>query len=552
MYPKRLFAFLLFYLLSGICLAQDKKYDVSPPTDLKQTGVNKVLCMKNGNTMLFHFEPGKPLIVKVFDSVHKEVASQKILCRILDLYILKDVIFKGLFEINGEAVLFMEQEHLSKTGLVRLRFGSRGELTEEILVRNSRSVSKRTYFYVVKNKEEDNYSILFCEDVAPMKECQMDIVKYGKDHQTISDIPLELDRKKYDDLQVTGAEATTAGTCVMITLSNLETNQTASHPGEFDRPPSIYDRFLAVFYIAPNSTTPKMKMAHLGTNVFPLHTYCTYNAVAQTFNILLCSYSDVLYKFGNEVRPTVYTSDLLLTMSKEEPGMSFKWITNTDANNYLNEHSSAGKKFEGLPVYLSTNRNGLSTSVFESFYRYHNLESYVHQHLYETYLENIAITQFDDDGNEIWGAVLPKTQYYKSYEHYYYANHLSRNWQQDRIFGDSPPEVYARQFVSLNTYSHNSNFYVIYNDVNKNFNNTLDHPGDTVYTFDGTNTCCYKINKQKEVTKSYLFGAPGTDEYKASFIEGADFDEQRGVYAALVQYKKGEDISLCMAWSKLD
>ena len=552
MYPKRLFSFVLFCMLSHFCLAQDKKYDISLPTDLDQTGVNKVLCMKNGNTMLFHFEPGKQLALLVFDSMHKEVANHKIPTRILDVYILKAVIFKGLYEINGEAVLFMEQEHLSRSGLVRLRFNTSGELTDEKLVRESKSLTKKTFFYVVKSKNEDNYSILFCEDVAPMKECKMDIVKYGKDHEIVSDIPLEVDRKKYDDLQVTGAEITAAGTCVIITLSNLETNPTANHPGEFDRPPSIYDRFLAVFYIAPNSTTPKMKMAHLGTNVFPLHTYCTYNPVAEAFNLLLCSYSDVLYRFGNEVRPSIYTSDLLLTMSKDEPGMNSKWVSNTSANDYLKEHATASKTFEGLPVYLSTNRNGLSTSVFESFYRYNNLESYLHQHLYETYLENIAITQFDDYGNEVWGVVLPKIQYYKSYEQYYYANHLSRNWQQDRIFGDSPPEVYARQFVSLNTYNHNNNLYVIYNDINKNFNNTVANPGDTVYTFEGTNTCYYKINKQKEITKNYLFGEPGTDEFKASFIEGADFDEQRGVYAALVQYKKGNDISLCMAWSKLD
>jgi hypothetical protein len=552
MYPKTLFVLLLFCLSSAICPAQDKKYDLSTPTDLPQTGVNKLLCMKNGNTMLFHFDQDKPITVKVYESLHKEIASEKISCRILDIYILKDVIFKGLWEVNGEAVLFMQQEHLSRTGLVRLRFNSNAKLVDETLVRNSRSFTRRTYFYVTKNKDEDNYSILYCEDVAQMKECKMDIVQYSKNHDIISDIPLEIDRKKYDDLQVTGAEATSAGTCVTITLSNLQTNQTMSYQGEFDRPPAIYDRFLAVYYIAPGSTKPILKMAHLGTNVFPLHDYCTYNPVAQTFNLFLCSYNDVLYRFGGELRPSIYTSDLLFTMNKDEPVMNFKWIDNNMASSYMKEHAAIGAPFQGVPVYLSTNRNGLSTSVFESFYRYDNLESYLHPHLYETYLENIAITQFDDDGNEIWGVVLPKTQYYKSYFHYYYVDHLSKSWQQDRLFGDNPPEVYARQFVSLNTYIHANNLYVVYNDVNKNFNNTITHPGDTMYACTNTNTCYYKINKQKEVTKNYLFGEPATDEYKASFIEGADFDEQRGVYAALVQYKKGDDISLCMAWSRLD
>jgi hypothetical protein len=47
-------------------------------------------------------------------------------------------------------------------------------------------------------------------------------------------------------------------------------------------------------------------------------------------------------------------------------------------------------------------------------------------------------------------------------------------------------------------------------------------------------------------------GEPLPKEYKSSFIEGADFDEQRGVYATLVRYKRGEYVSIRMAWVKMD
>ena len=78
--------------------------------------------MKNGNTMLFHFEPRKAVVVKVFDTSHKEIASQKHVCKILDINYFYYAIFKGLYDINGEAVLFMEQEHLNKRQLVRGAF----------------------------------------------------------------------------------------------------------------------------------------------------------------------------------------------------------------------------------------------------------------------------------------------------------------------------------------------------------------------------------------------------------------------------------------------
>ena len=120
------------------------------------------------------------------------------------------------------------------------------------------------------------------------------------------------------------------------------------------------------------------------------------------------------------------------------------------------------------------------------------------------------------------------------------------------MFGDLPEQVYFRQFFAVNTYSHNRNYYIIFNDDTKNLNNTIKRPGDTVYSFGHANTFCYKLNRKKEVSKNYLFGEPAADEVIGSFIEGADFDEQRGVYATLVRYQKGDDVSLRMAWSHLD
>ncbi len=110
--------------------------------------------------------------------------------------------------------------------------------------------------------------------------------------------------------------------------------------------------------------------------------------------------------------------------------------------------------------------------------------------------------------------------------------------------------VYNRQFLSANIYFANSNCYIVYNDYNKNFTNNLRNPGDTVYAFANTNACYYKVDKKREVTKTYLFGEPARNEFKSSFIEGADFDELRGTYATLVQRKRGNNISLYMAWCR--
>jgi hypothetical protein len=115
-----------------------------------------------------------------------------------------------------------------------------------------------------------------------------------------------------------------------------------------------------------------------------------------------------------------------------------------------------------------------------------------------------------------------------------------------------PAQIYNRQFVSCNAYKSQGNFYVIYNDLKENFEKGLNIKPDTVFTSDKSNAVCYKIGRNRETVKYNLFGDAPEPEYKASFIEGADFDEQRGVYATLIQLSRRDYKALRMAWCKLD
>ncbi len=544
-YPALL---LCFYFSLGY--AQGKKYDVSAPIDLRETGVNKVLCMKNGNTILFHFElePAKSVIVKIFDSTHKEIASKKQLFRLFDVRKINEAVFKGLFEINGEAVLFIQQEHLSNTGLIRLRFNATdGSVIEEEQAGKSPSMTKRTRFDVMKNKDEDSYAILFCTDSREFLECKVYVAYYNNRHEGIREVPIEVDRKKYDYLDVVGAEWQSSGINITLSLFKLIENGTA---GDLSSAP-IYDHHLAMYYIPKGSSTAYSAAAHLSTETYPLYTNYTYNPFAKSLNILLLSYRAVNYKYGYTWLPAAIIQHLLFKIDESSMTADSKWIKNKSANDFLKQERDSGAYYEGLPINMFTMETGLSTVISESYSRYPEIETRVRINRF-TYFGDIGITQYDDDGNEIWGTVLPMRQTLKSYNHYYDPYELSKKGQSQEFFGDLPDAVNERQLVSINSYYHDKNFYIIFNDNKKNFNNSLARPGDTVCNFNFTNTCYYKMDRKKEVTKHYLFGEPEANEYKCSFIEGADFDEKRGTYASLVQYKKGDETSLCMAWGKLD
>ncbi len=546
---------LLLLLAPAYAIAQAQKYIQSVPLDMETTGVNKVLCMKNGNTMLFHFEINKELVVKVFDTTYKVKYTQKHLCRELDINALKEVTFKGLFGINNEAVLFIEQEHLSRYNLIRLRFsGKDGSLVEEKVIGESPGQSKRTRYYVMKNKEDDNYAIFFCTDIPQFKECKMNVTYYDGSNQPVREVALETDRKKYDGLEVVGAEWQPEGTCITIDLKTQLTNGTRHSIGADDalNTMAVVGHDVCFFFIPKNGAAAKSKVVDVSSNVYPFYSNFTFNPFAKSLNLLLLSYLEYTYKYGIDIQPGSEKASLFFNLDEDAMSLKYKWIKNEMANTYYKRQADSTKLFEGLPLKLFTNENGLSTAIYRSYVRYKNLESYERRVVCESFLENFCITQFDDDGNELWGIVLPCTQYFKSYRHYYFADELSRRWQDQILFGDLPEQVYGRQFLSQNIYSWHNNYYIIFNDYDKNFHNSMKSPGDTVFDFTNTNTFYYKLDRKKEVTKSYLFGEAARNEFKCSFIEGADFDEKRGVYATLVQRKRGDNVSLIMAWCHLD
>ncbi|MCD6012324.1 MAG: hypothetical protein K0Q79_2186 [Flavipsychrobacter sp.] len=543
---------LLTSLFAFICHSQTQNWDLSKPVDIKETGVNKVLCMKNGNTMLLHFEINKQTTVKIFDSTHKEIASEKHIFSLLDATRLQDATFKGLHDINGEAVLFIEQERLSKYVLIRLRFdGSKGTLIEEKIAGESQAQSKRMQFFAMKNREEDGYAIFFCTDVPQFKESRLNVAWYNSKHDKLQEVPLTLNRKEYDGLEVIGAEWQPAGICITLNLRKQLTNAT-NHEDVNVSTSAVYGNNLHFFHIPKGATTAMLKVVDVGKDIYPFYSNYTYNPYAQSLNQFVLSYREYLYRFGTELRPAAAKASLFVSLDAQNMGIKYKWVRNEKANFYYRQQTDSTKLFEGLPVFMNTNENGLSTVIFRSFDRSRDIESYRSQNVSNSYLGNFCITQFDDEGNELWGAVLPAAQFTKSYQHFYFADELAKKWQTQSLFNDLPEQVYNRQFLSQNVYAKSRNFYIVYNDYDKNFNNSIAKPGDTVYNFGVTNACYYKMDRQKNITKHYLFGEPAPHEYRCSFIEGADFDEQRGVYVTLVQYRKGENQSLRMGWAKLE
>ncbi len=575
---KHILTILLLLLAFG-AQGQSTNWNQSTPVDLPETGWNKVLCMKNGNTLLFHFEIGKSVHVFVFDSGCKQVAEKKHPCGKLDINNFKTSLFKGLYDINDEAVLFIEQVHLNWTEIVRLRFNSHdGGLIEEKVLGESGGVDKPARFFVMKNKKDNNYAVLISTDQMQFKECTVGIDYYDGSHNKIKQLPLDVPRKDYDYMTVVGAESQSNGIAVTLALTKLALNGTPSHPDANDPNASVYDHYLALYYIPNNAKAPLVKVIDVTKDIYPFYTNYTYNEFAHSLNLLLLSYTDGILRNGIDLQATSLQASLFLKFDEYSLDFGLSRIRNQNAVNTQNTTKDTTAIYEGLPAKMFTNENGLTTLISTAFSRNYNnigglaassmlgttsvasassamsrLSIDSRLRIFETYLTNIAITQLNDDGVEIWGTMLPFNQYFVSHGAYYYTYfNESKRWQEQMMFADMPPQVYDRQFHNFNAYSHNNNTYIIYNDYNENFSKPAGKVADTVFDFSLTNTVCYKVGRRHELTKTYLYGQPGYKEYKSGFIESGDYDDRKSVYASLIRYMKFNKTELKMAWTKLE
>ncbi len=212
--------------------------------------------------------------------------------------------------------------------------------------------------------------------------------------------------------------------------------------------------------------------------------------------------------------------------------------------------NNSGNFVVGYPETMFTNENGLTTLISQDYNWF--LTTVNGKRICEDYFGDILITQVGDEGNEIWGTTIPLVQNHNSYKHFYNEMEFKKQNPNIFIFNDHPEDYYPRQFVGSNNFNYGGNQYVIYNDYEKNFSIGVGKRRDTVFDFSVTNTVVCKIDKKNNLNKAHLFGLPTKGNYNCTFIESADMDEKRGIYATLVQNKSEGKISMCMSWVNLE
>lgn len=541
--------FLLLFQMAVCCSAQTS-YLVSDPIDIPQEGWNKVLTVSNGNTLLFHFEPRKGILVKVFDSTHKEVASHKHLCKILDINQLDQAIIRGIYDINGEADLFIEQSYFNNNTLILLRINALdGTLIEERKLVQSASFANKSRYSVLKCRNESGYSVFCMKNLVTHPDDTAELLRFNDKHELIGRVPFNVDTKPYDYAYLVDADIDRFNGAIGISLQLAKKEVSGIHP--------VFSRDLLAGYLPAGQSVFSYKLLKLPQD--PPNVYSTvlygrfaYSAALQQANLVILSRTSYAYQDG--IASGVHTNLNSLFIGMGDSGLHAAWLANDKIAEYAKAYyRDTLATYNGVPTQIFSDDAGNSTVIYEEYAAENTVEQ--GQNRMRTSLGNTGIAMYNAAGQEVWGMALPKAQSLRSYMS---AGYIAERHSFKYLFRGHRPDDYEKQFASIDCYSNKNSYYIFYNDFASNAADAEDSVLKTVYqynfenAFDNTNAFYYKVDQNREVKKYFLFGIPEKGQSKANFLESADYDERNNTYTTLLLFREGKKATCHIAWCKME
>ncbi len=534
-------ALLLLLLISSYRLFADG-YELSESVKLPLTGWNKVLQVSNGNTLLFHLEPRMPIVVKVFDKNRKEIASEKFLGKLVDMMALERSEIHGIYEINGEAVIFISQAVLNKETLVRVCFNiETGKLKAEKKVIESQSFKKRLSFSLVRDTMHGGYAVFCMKDLVANYEDDSWLEVFDEQHNSIKKVVYRTNRAEFDF-------TTHASTCIgndgTIAVM-LDCSKIINYPKE-------NQHSIVTCYLPYGDTGFVTSITKLPRYVSTDYGFYSYNEFGKKLNLFLVGGTTMVYKNGLQTIERPKFSAFMLRYLKSNMGdMDYSLVNYSLANNQFSNPVDSTDPFMPLPLTVYTNKFGMNTLISEDIKQNLLLKNRFTSH---TYFGDIVVSHINDEGKEIWSTTLSKRQFL---DHSVNRHTIKNRGRLSYVFRRADPErEWMEQFVSFNSVmTAKGDCFIVHNDYKLNFEPEKQGYFSPVsnYTdigFMDTDAFYYKITRKHEVTKHYLFEPSESVNYAVS-IESADYCTQNQTYACLVVQNQGGKKELKMGWKKL-
>jgi len=527
-------------------------------------GSSRIILMKNGNTLFIHFTPKKGIDVTIYDQKHR---TNGIVNSRVDSWKqkkMRNALLKGVYEINGQAVVFIEQIIKRSPTLYRMVFDGKSgkKIKEEVVASMQRATIGKAYgiglgvlampdFSVSKDPNSEYYAVGIFNSMNSDRNARVEVIHYSPDHKEINRSYFESPENKYkylnlldmyvnkDEFVFIGSYAfntrTSGGDDSRILIGRMQTGTKGFQYKILD----YTDDYKKVETV--------MKYSQANKQLYML------NAIGAESVKRIPTMDKGKKSTGYVLQMNIFDPFSLELKSKY-------FVEHPKLTAYADEHLKAKRKYLGIIQDFKLNDDNTITYMFEEMDNYSVTNTYTSttngrmstssSTRYYTSLGSMGIVNTDISGKELRSYAIAKNQTAMATLNMFdiYSRKMS-SWN-FRGRGDSYLNLSG--FYSYDYMFVNNKEYVIYNDNVENTENENETTKEnkSMGRISLTNTI-YAYYDGSKVIKSYLFGAPkNKDENRFCQLEMNTVSEDGKSLATMMIERKGRDKLAYIAWVK--
>ncbi|SFE52313.1 hypothetical protein SAMN05518672_10786 [Chitinophaga sp. CF118] len=532
----------LFVLFSTHIFAQLPKVQLSQTFPEPGEGFEKILLLDNGNTCYLHFDKKLGIQITLYNQQREVSANETVTGKLWDAGNINDTEIDGIYNINGQVVIFLQQLVKYKPCMFRLVLdGKNGQLVREDKLGELPTVLHRDVFvqnnfashdfYTAKDPHSGYYALAsFAGGELQRNENSKERIQvslFSPEHQLIQQTAYYLPEETFSyfsflDMTVQGKERVYIATAA---LSNRKSSKdTAS--------------CVLISEIKTGDNTFTHQLLPYTANFSDLHASIRYVPATQRLQLLLTT----MIKNGKLTGLATYMNYLdagTLQLLHMQP------VTTDKISAYAQEKMKYTTAYSGQPQLLLPDTDGSATVLLENMSEFASGNSPNAWNRMHTNMNDIGISHLDTAGVEQSGYALPKMQVANGiYEPLYLQRKQKGQW----IFRNRIQALNTTPYLSFEYLPTPHGTYILFND----YLQYLD-PGGTYQDkkpmryLTEANIVCYRCNDSTQ-ERLFLFGTPETFKGYYCMLGASDYQSEKGIYATLMITRKGEEKKACVAW----
>ncbi len=543
---KAIYLLCLLAVLSGSTSAQLYHIEKSAAFEEPEYGWNKILQLKNGTTVFLHAANKEGINVVVYDKSRKQIAKKTLTSKLWDERRLKSSKIAGLYEINGEVVLFLAQAEEHQPVLFRLRINATtgaiikeddlGSLPKDIpfggwAVRYGHADPND--IIVEKDPASDCYGVVFFNGFAKDRSERIHVIHYDGSHNIINDAFYESPGGAFKYLRYIGAVVDGNKRLYVTTYGHNGNSEDAAAR-------------VIVSCLTVGEKDFKHNLLNFSEDFDDTKSVMTYNRNANRIQLLTLSQTGKKTKFFTGTTTTFFMTLLTYVDPESLAVTNVKPILGRKVADYVHSNIDKEYDFQGLPQHMVINKDN-TTTILEEEIRTETMTQNGAVVQEKTLLGAIGISELNDTGAEIHGYAISKKQMTQSILPKLYISNRSKG-----VYTPAPQYGFisgnVNQFMSFDYINAPKGRYVIFNDLPANYEKGEDErKRRTMSSVSGSNTICFKLG-ENSIDKFFLFGEPDDDKGTFCYIQASDYNKDISTYATLIVERIGRKKESKLAW----